>query len=99
MTVWGLRPDAPTVSVCLPGYQVAALLRYQDGTVNAAPLLVDTVELDLSDPDPDEHRASLVWRGQFPGRTPLRVVEVRMEVPEAPPVPDADLARSPASPS
>ena len=95
VTVWGLRPDAPTVSVCLPGYRLAALLRYQDGTVNAAPLRIDTVELDLADPDPDGHRAALVWRSQFPQRTPLRVVEVRMELPETPPAPDADLARAP----
>ncbi len=94
ITVWGLRPDAPTVSVCLPGYQMGALLRYQDGSLKVAPLLIDTVEMDLSDPDPDEHRASVVWRGQFPGRAPLRVAEVRMELPETPPVPDAELARS-----
>ena len=92
VTMWGLHARTREVSVCLPGYTLAALLRYQDGTVNAAPLRIDTLELDLSDLDPDEHRASLVWRTQFPRRTPLRVVEVRMELPETPPAPDAELA-------
>ena len=92
ITVRGLHRDVPEVSVCLPGYALAGLLRYQDGTLTAAPLRIDTVELDLSDPDPAEHRAALVWRTLFPRRTPLRVVEVRMDLPEHAPTPDPAFA-------
>ncbi|WP_420457100.1 DUF2169 family type VI secretion system accessory protein [Rubrivirga sp.] len=88
ITVRGLHRDVPEVSVCLPGYTLAGLLRLQDGTLTALPLRIDTVELDLSDPDPDQHRAALVWRTVFPQRKPLRVVEVRMDLPKHAPTPD-----------
>ena len=99
VSLLGLHRDAGEVTFCLPGYQLAALLRYQDGSMKAAPLRIDTVELDLSDPDPAAHRASLVWRSQFPARTPLRVVEARMELPATPPAPDPALALSRREPA
>ena len=92
VSLLGLHRDAAEVTFCLPGYQMAALLRYEDGSMKVAPLRIDTVELDLSDPDPAEHRASLVWRSQFPARTPLRVAEARMEQPATPPPPDPAFA-------
>ena len=88
----GLHADTPEVVFCLPDYRMAALLRYQDGRIAPAPLRIDTVEIDVSDPDPEEHRVALVWRSQFPRRTPLRVVEARMELPEAPLAPEAAFA-------
>ena len=93
VTVWGMHRAAPSVSFCLPGYRLAVLVRYRSGALRLEPLRIDTVELDLADPDPDRHRASLVWRGQFPEGEPVRAVEARMELPDAPPVPDPALTR------
>lgn len=87
----GLHADQPELAFCLPGYRLATLARYRDGTIQAAPPRLDTLALDLASDDPAEHRATLVWRTVFSLRKPLRVLEARMELPETPPAVDPAL--------
>jgi hypothetical protein len=66
----------------LPGYSMMVLLRYQNGAMALAPLLLDTLYLDLSSTHVEEYRAHLIWRSVFRVDRPIRVVEARMERPK-----------------
>lgn len=64
----------------LPGYQVGTLFRYQDGSMAAAKLQLDTALIDLP-----EGRLHLTWRGNYSLEKPIRVLETRMTVPPGAP--------------
>lgn len=68
----GMHPSG-TFDFRLPGYQPLLLLRLIGGALTATFLVLDTLHIDV----PAE-RVSLTWRGAFPCRVPVRVVEVRM---------------------
>lgn len=61
---------------CLPGFELALLLRWEDGRIAPAPVVLDTIHIDA-----EQLRVYLTWRGIFPVNRPLRVVEVRMRTP------------------
>ncbi|MBI1322096.1 DUF2169 domain-containing protein [bacterium] len=71
-----LTPDHK-VTFHLPRFELATLLRFQDGRIVPAPINLDTVHIDL-----DSNRVFLTWRGVHPLSPPIRVLEVRMRVPE-----------------
>ncbi|WP_295436994.1 DUF2169 domain-containing protein [uncultured Thiodictyon sp.] len=70
---------------CLPGFELALLLRWEDGRIAPAPVVLDTIHIDA-----EQLRVYLTWRGIFPVNRPLRVLEVRMRTP-------ADRARQDAA--
>ncbi len=61
----------------LPHFKLAMLLRFEDGRLVPAPINLDTVQIDTI-----TNRAFLTWRGVFPLGAPLRVLEIRMKVPD-----------------
>lgn len=61
----------------LPNFQLATLLRFEDGRVLPGPIHLDTIHIDML-----ERRVYLNWRGVFPVNVPLRVLEVRMNAPK-----------------
>lgn len=61
----------------LPRFELATLLRFEDGRVLPGPIVLDTVHIDLL-----INRVFLTWRGVIPVNVPLRVLEVRMKAPE-----------------
>jgi hypothetical protein len=66
-----------TLSFQLPQFQLATLLRFQDGRLLPAPINLDTIHIDVIN-----NRVYLTWRGVHPVSPPLRVLEVRMKAPE-----------------
>jgi hypothetical protein len=80
VAVLGLHHDHE-LAFQLPGYRMAALLRHDDGMMNAAPLVLDTLYFDFSAAEEKEQRAHLIWRGVFPIASPIRVLEARMQQP------------------
>lgn len=70
-----LTPDG-SLLFWLPSFELALLLRFQDGRIVPSPVHLDTVHVDVQ-----EQRAYLTWRGVFPLTSPLRVLEVRMRGP------------------
>ncbi len=71
-----LTPNG-SLSFQLPCFELATLLRFEDGRVLPGPIVLDTVHIDLS-----INRVFLTWRGVVPVNVPLRVLEVRMKAPE-----------------
>ncbi|MDI1430153.1 DUF2169 family type VI secretion system accessory protein [Polyangium sorediatum] len=71
----GLSPEG-AFSVFLPGYKLAILLRYKDGSMAAAPVFLDTVHVDVP-----AGQAHLVWRAPIPKGKTIRVLEPRMTIP------------------
>ncbi|MFN9435954.1 MAG: DUF2169 domain-containing protein [Planctomycetota bacterium] len=61
----------------LPRFELATLLRFEDGRVIPGPIVLDTIHIDLL-----INRVFLTWRGVIPVNVPLRVLEVRMKAPE-----------------
>lgn len=61
----------------LPRFELATLLRFQDGRVLPGPIVLDTVHIDLP-----ASKVYLTWRGVMPVNVPLRVLEVRMKAPD-----------------
>lgn len=73
-------PDGSThLRLTLPGHRPYLVARYRSGVLNAIPLLLDTVNLDL-----ERGTLSLVWRKALPLEPEIRVVEVRMDPPSIP---------------
>lgn len=66
-----------TLAFRLPGFELAQLLRFEDGQIVPAPIVLDSIHLEV-----EESRAYLTWRGIFPLTKPLRVLEVRMRTPQ-----------------
>ncbi|MCA9051959.1 MAG: DUF2169 domain-containing protein, partial [Planctomycetaceae bacterium] len=66
-----LTPEHNTVFQ-LPGFELATLLRFEDGNMVPGPIHLDTVHIDA-----EQTRVYLTWRGVFPVNLPLRVLEVR----------------------
>lgn len=60
----------------LPGYLLALLLRRRDGSMAMAPVMLDTLDIDLN-----TRRAHLAWRGVFAVQKALRVLEARLHLP------------------
>ncbi|MBN1853271.1 MAG: DUF2169 domain-containing protein [Pirellulales bacterium] len=60
----------------LPHFELATLVRFEDGRVIPAPVNLDTIHIEMP-----ENRVYLSWRGVFPVAVPLRVLEVRMKAP------------------
>ena len=85
VTLTHLAPGPP-ITFSLPGFELALLLRFQDGQLVPAPVALDTIHIDMH-----ERKVFLNWRGIFPLAKPIRVLEVRMRAP-------ADRAAAPASP-
>jgi len=56
----------------LPGFQLASVLRFHNGAVLPAPVLLDTVHIDLI-----QLRVHLVWRTVYPVKAGLRALEIR----------------------
>ncbi len=81
ITLQGLTPGDDEVEFRLPGYQLATLLRRQNGSMTVGPLILDTVCLDVTSADRADWRAHLVWRSQYALMPPLRVLEARMKQP------------------
>ena len=66
-----------TLNFQLPHFELATLLRFEDGRVMPGPIHLDTVHIDLL-----ANRVFLTWRGVLPVNVPLRVLEVRMRAPQ-----------------
>ncbi len=66
-----------SLSFQLPKFELATLLRFEDGRVIPGPIVLDTIHIDLL-----RDRVFLTWRGVIPVNVPLRVLEVRMKAPE-----------------
>ncbi|MBX3421507.1 MAG: DUF2169 domain-containing protein [Pirellulaceae bacterium] len=71
-----LTPNG-TLSFQLPRFELATLLRFEDGRLVPAPINLDTIHIDG-----EANRVFLTWRGVHPLSPPLRVVEVRMRAPD-----------------
>jgi hypothetical protein len=74
----GLSPTRPVVSFRLPGYQINGLLRLGSGFLLPLVAVLDTIFIDVSGREPDEHRVSLTWRACFPLGPAIDAIEVRM---------------------
>jgi hypothetical protein len=68
----GLTPEG-SLRFYLPGYKLGILLRYKDGSMAVARVLLDTVFLDAP-----EMKAYLTWRSVMPKGKPIRVIESRL---------------------
>ena len=66
-----------SLSFQLPQFELATLLRFEDGRVLPGPIVLDTIHIDWL-----MNRVFLTWRGVIPINVPLRVLEVRMKAPE-----------------
>ena len=86
LSLVGVDPGG-AVTVRLPDLRVWALVRRRSGDMAPVPCQLDTVHLDLTSPDAEAWRASLVWRAAVPLDDPVRVVEVRMMQPPEPAAP------------
>lgn len=78
LRVDGVTRDGAPVEARLPGWLVWVLLRLHGGRLVAAPARLDSLHLDLTSPDRDDHRAYLGWRAVFPSSPGIRLAEVRM---------------------
>ena len=65
----GLHAAGRTV-LCLPGDRVLMQLRAAGRVAKPVPMALDTLVLDIVDPDPAEHRAFLTWRASFDPEVP-----------------------------
>lgn len=74
--LYNLTPNH-SLSFQLPRFELATLLRFEDGRVLPGPIVLDTIHIDLP-----IHRVFLTWRGVIPVNVPLRVLEVRMKAPD-----------------
>jgi len=68
-----LHPQHQTLRFTLPGYRIGLLLRYLNGSMAFAQVVLDTLHVEVP-----TQRAYLVWRGQFDVGEPVRVLEARM---------------------
>jgi hypothetical protein len=74
----GFSP-AGEVRATVPSAKPAAVLRWQDGTTQALPLILDTLVLQ-----PQAGRCTATWRGLVPlGTRTFQVSEIALDVPEA----------------
>ena len=78
---WIQNKPAQMLTFRLPAYLMKVLLRYQDGEMRLAPLLLDTLYLDLSSVETGKQRVHITWRSVFYLYKPLRLVEARMDQP------------------
>lgn len=62
----------------LPDFILGLLVRWEDGQIAPLPMMLDTIHIDVP-----EMKVYLVWRGIFPLGKPIRVLEVRMKVPDS----------------
>ncbi len=62
----------------LPGYELATLSRFEDGTLAPGPVFLDTIHVETL-----QRRVFLTWRAVFPVHIPLRVLEVRAQTSES----------------
>ncbi len=76
VTLTNLTPSHH-LSFALPQFELATLLRFEDGRVLPGPIVLDTVHIDLI-----INRVYLTWRGVLPVNVPIRVLEVRMKAPD-----------------
>lgn len=67
----------PNLQFQLPSFELATLLRFEDGRVIPGPVNLDTIHVEVPD-----NRVYLCWRGVFPVNVTLRVLEVRMKAPQ-----------------
>jgi len=74
----GVTWDERPVQAKLPGFFVFVLLRLVNGQMVARPTMLDSLHLDLRDPDSDKHRAFLTWRLVLPKTDVIRRLEGRM---------------------
>lgn len=65
VTLWGLdgRPDQQMLR--LPALTCIVEQTFTDGSVHEIRMALDTLVLDVADPDPEEHRAFVSWRTTF----------------------------------
>lgn len=71
----GLHQDGAPRTLSLPGDAIAAGIGYGDRGLTTSLLALDTLFLDVADPDPDEHRVFLTWRMTFdPARADVLVL-------------------------
>ncbi|CAM2070368.1 DUF2169 domain-containing protein [Sulfidibacter corallicola] len=75
----GLRPERELLRFGIPEYKALVLIRYGDGSFNLAPAYLDTLALDVADPDPNRIRAYLTWRATIDIRKPIRRLEARLD--------------------
>lgn len=61
----------------IPKYELAMLVRYQDGELRPAPMFLDTLHLDV-----EKRKAFITWRGIYPINKDIRVLEARMRILE-----------------
>ena len=66
----------PLLRFTLPKYVMMILIRYQDGQMIPAPMILDTVLINVP-----ENQAHLTWRVPFGKEKPIRVIEARMDHP------------------
>lgn len=60
--LWGFDGSTAIRQVTLPNLALVAEQILLDGTVRAVRMNLDTLMIDISDDDPDEHRVFLSWR-------------------------------------
>lgn len=65
------------LSFRLPGFELATVMRFEDGRIIPGPIQLDTIHIDTPG-----RRVYLTWRGVFPKSVPLRALEVRMRAPD-----------------
>ncbi len=62
-----------TLRSWLPGYRMGTLCRLMDGSMSVAPLVLDTLMLDVP-----AMRTYITWRSFIPIAKPIRVIEARL---------------------
>lgn len=76
-----LSEGAPVIAFSLPRYALAGLGRCASGLCCRIPLALDTLHVDVTSANREEHRVHLTWRGVFPLEPAVRVLELRMDHP------------------
>ncbi|HZO11659.1 MAG TPA: DUF2169 domain-containing protein, partial [Polyangiaceae bacterium] len=69
--------DRAALSFLLPGYEVFCLLRFASGLLLPLPAALDTIFIDVSSPELEDHRVSLTWRACLPSSS-IAIAEARM---------------------
>lgn len=68
----------------LPGYKLMGLLRRRGGELRPFMIALDTVSIDVSSRNVEEHRVHLTWRGTFWQTDRESIVEARLDTSQRP---------------
>lgn len=74
--LYNLTPNG-YLKTYLPNYELAILVRYEDGELRSLPMLLDTIYLDV-----DNLQANLTWRSLYSLEKEIRVLEARIHIPQ-----------------